>query len=141
VTRNVVVLVDPPRVEKHTISVLTPEQGQRLLSTAAGHRLEALYTVALLLGLREGELLGLRWSDIDFTAHTLRVGQTVQRVSGTLLLAPPKTESSKRLLPMPMKVERALARHAERQEEQRAVWGEGWNAARLVFPSEAGTPI
>lgn len=141
VSRNVAVLVDPPRVEKHTISVLTPEQGQLLLSTAAGHRLEALYTVALLLGLREGEVLGLRWSDIDFAAHTLRVGQTVQRVSGRLLLAPPKTESSKRLLPLPMKVERALARHAERQEEERAAWGEGWNAAGLVFPSEAGTPI
>jgi integrase len=56
VTRNVAVLVDPPRVEKHTIVVLTPEQGQRLLTTAAGHRLEALYTVALLLGLREGEV-------------------------------------------------------------------------------------
>jgi len=141
VTRNVAVLVDPPRVEKHSISVLTPEQGQRLLTAAAGHRLEALYTVALLLGLREGEVLGLRWSDIDFTAHTLRVGQTVQRVSGRLLLAPPKTESSKRLLPLPMKVERALARHAERQEEERAAWGEGWNAAGLVFPSEVGTPI
>ncbi len=141
VTRNVAVLVDPPRVEKHTISFLTPEQGQRLLTAAAGHRLEALYTVALLLGLREGEVLGLRWSDIDFTAHTLRVGQTVQRVSGRLLLAPPKTESSKRLLPLPMKVERALARHAERQEEERAAWGDGWNAAGLVFPSEAGTPI
>jgi len=141
VTRNVAILVDPPRVEKHTISVLTPEQGQRLLTTAAGHRLEALYIVALLLGLREGEVLGLRWIDIDFTAHTLRVGQTVQRVSGRLLLAPPKTESSKRLLPLPMKVERALARHAERQEEERAAWGEGWNAAGLVFPSTAGTPI
>src|SRR5215212_3636748 len=141
VARNVAVLVDPPRVEKHTISVLTPEQGQLLLSTAAGHRLEALYIVALLLGLREGEVLGLRWSDIDFAAHTLRVGQTVQRVSGKLLLAPPKTESSNRLLPMPMKVERALACHAERQEEERAAWGEGWNATGLVFLSEAGTPI
>ena len=87
------------------------------------------------------EVLGLRWSDIDFTAHTLRVGQTVQRASGRLLLAPPKTESSKRLLPLPMKVERALARHAERHEEERAAWGEGWNAAGLVFPSEAGTLI
>jgi integrase len=97
--------------------------------------------VALLLGLREGEVLGLRWSDIDVTAHTLRVGQTVQRVSGRLLLAPPKTESSKRLLPMPMKVERALARHAERQEEERAAWGEGdmrptnWSSANVRNPA------
>ena len=87
------------------------------------------------------EVLGLRWSDIDFAAHTLRVAQTVQRVSGRLLLAPPKTESSKRLLPLPVKVERALARHAERQEQERATCGEDWNAVGLVFPSETGTPI
>jgi integrase len=141
VTRNVAVLVDAPRVEKYIAVVLTPEQGQRLLSTVAGHRLEALYTLALLLGLREGELLGLRWIDIDFTAHTLWVGQTVQRVGGKLMLAPPKTKSSKRKLPLPAKVERALARHAERQEEERQAWGQGWNENGLVFPSVAGTPI
>jgi integrase len=137
----VAILVETPRIEKHQAVVLTPEQGQRLLSTVAGHRLEALYIVALLLGLREGEVLGLRWSDIDFTAHSLRVGQTVQRVNGKLALAAPKTRSSKRVLPLPAKVERALARHAEHQEEERQAWGQGWNENGLVFPSLAGTPI
>ena len=95
------VLVDQPRVEKHTISIPTREQGQRLLTAAAGHRPEALYTVALLLGLREGEVLGLSWIDIDVTAHTLRVGQTVQRVSGRLLLAPQRPRAANGCCPCP----------------------------------------
>jgi len=119
--------------------VLSPEQGQRLLAAVAGHRLEALYHVALLLGLREGEVLGLRWTDVDFTTHTLRVEQTVQRVSGKLALAHPKTASSKRTLPLPNKVERMLARHAERQAEERL--RDDWEDHGLVFPSERCRPV
>ena len=139
VMRNVAMLVEVPRVEKHAATVLSPEEGQRLFVTVAGHRLEALYQVALLLGLREGEVLGLRWIDVDFTAHTLRVEQTVQRVSGQIVLAQPKTSSSKRTLPLPNKVERALARHAERQAEERM--RDDWEDYGLVFPSERGTPM
>lgn len=81
--------------------------------------------MALLLGRRQGAVVGVRWSDRDGTAPTLRVVQTGQRVRARLLRAPPTTERSKRRLPWPKKVERALARHAERQEEQRAVAGGG----------------
>jgi integrase len=89
-------------------------QSHQLLIAAAGHRLEALFTVALGLGLREGEILGLRWVDLDFTQHSLRIVQTVQRLPGRLSLETPKTERSARLLPLPMFMERALAHHVER---------------------------
>jgi integrase len=62
-------------------------------------------------------------------------------VGGKLRLAAPKTKSSKRVLPLPAKVERALARHAERQEQERQVWGADWNEQGLVFSSVAGMPI
>lgn len=139
VSRNVAMLVEVPRVEKRSATLLNPEQGQRLLAAVAGHRLEALYHVALLMGLREGEVLGVRWIDIDFTAHTLRVEQTVQCLNGKITLARPKTTSSKRVLPLPNKVERVLARHAERQEEERQ--HDDWEDYGLVFPSERGTPL
>lgn len=141
VARNVAVLTDAPKVRRYEPVILSPAQSQQLLNAAAGSRLEALYTVALGLGLREGEVLGLRWRDISLEQHTLRVAQTVQRIKGGLALEPPKTERSARLLPLPLFVERALMRHAERQELERRVAGEAWKDYDLVFPSVIGTPL
>lgn len=141
IARNVAILVDGPRPEPYRGTVLTPEQGQHLLAAVAGRRLEALYHIALLLGLREGEILGLRWIDVDFTAHTLRVEQTVQRIGTALVVAAPKTTGSRRRLPLPGLVEQALQRHAERMVEAQKDGGYRWNPHGLVFPSEAGTPI
>jgi integrase len=97
--------------------------------------------VALGLGLREGEVLGLRWCDISFEQHTLCVAQTVQRVGGSLVLQPPKTDRSARVLPLPIFVERALVRHAERQAAERRDASDTWQDHGLIFPSVVGRPI
>jgi integrase len=141
VLRNVATLTDTPKVPRHEAIILSPAQSQQLLIAAAGHRLEALFTVALGLGLREGEVLGLRWVDLDFTQHSLRIVQTVRRLPGRLSLETPKTERSARLLPLPMFMERALAHHAERQMEERQLDGDNWDEHGLIFPSERGTPL
>jgi integrase len=141
VSRNVATLTDTPKVPRHEAIILSPAQSQQLLTAAAGHRLEALFTVALGLGLRDGEVLGLRWVDIDFAQHTLRIAQTVQRVHRRLVIEAPKTERSARLLPLPVFMERALARHAERQVAERRTAGDDWDDHGLVFPSERGTPL
>lgn len=141
VARNVATLVDVPRVEQYTATILAPLQGQQFLAAAVGHRLEALFTVTLLLGLREGEVLGLRWKDVDFAKYTLRVEQTVQRVQGKLVLGSPKTRGSKRTLPMPTKVEHVLNEYAARQAKERAIREEDWKDHDLVFPSTCGTPL
>lgn len=141
IARNVAALTDAPKAKRYEPVILSPAQGQQLLDAAAGHRLEALFTVALGLGLREGEVLGLRWIDISFAQHTLRVTQTVQRIKGKLVVASPKTERSIRLLPLPLFVERSLARHAERQSTDVSDAGDRWQEHGLVFPSERGTPI
>jgi integrase len=91
VPRNVALLATPPATSWTERTALTAEQGQR-------H--EALYRVALTLGLRLGEVLGLRWADIDLEAGTLRVAQTVGRVGGELVLGQPKTPRSRRTLPL-----------------------------------------
>jgi integrase len=81
VSRNVARLVDRPRIERKPINPLTPEEARRFLAAIRGHRLDALFSVALALGLRQGEALGLRWEDIDFSAGTLRVSHQLQRAA------------------------------------------------------------
>ena len=71
-----------------------PEETRKFLGVASGHRLHALYAVALALGLRQGEALALKWADLDFEAGTVAVKFALQRIDGRLQLVEPKTERS-----------------------------------------------
>jgi integrase len=82
VSRNVATLVDPPRITKHEIRPFTPEQARSFLDAIADHRLEALFSVAIALGLRIGEALGLRWRDVDLESGVLHVRRALQRSGG-----------------------------------------------------------
>src|SRR6266851_9764744 len=79
IARNPVRLVDGPHVTRKEIQPLDPEQARRLLSAVRGDRLEALFTVALALGLCRGEALGLKWDDVDFLTSKLYVQRSLQR--------------------------------------------------------------
>src|SRR5207248_2376455 len=112
VSRNVATLVDPPHVERPELHALDPDQAGRLLAAVRGDRLEALYAVALALGLRQGEALGLRWQDIDLDAGTLSVRVALQRVRGDRpRLVEPKTRQSRRTLPLPAPIIPQLRAH------------------------------
>jgi integrase len=140
VIRNVASLVDPPRVRRAEVQPLTVEEAARLLDAVRDDRLFALYAVALGVGLRRGEALGLRWSDIDFENDTLRVSVSLQRLDGELQLTDPKTARSKRTIPLPACVE-ALTEHRQRQKQEEVVapvWLNDWN---LVFTTTIGTPL
>jgi integrase len=141
VTRNVATLVEPPRVPHHEMRFLSPDQARALLAAACGERLEALYKVALALGLRQGESLGLRWEDVDFAAGTLRVRYALQRVDGTLQLVEPKTSQSRRTLIMPATVATALEAHRDHQALDRAAAGDRWVETGMVFTTTKGTPL
>jgi integrase len=95
----------------------------------------------LTLGLRRGELLGLRWSAINLDAGQLRIVATVQRVSGKLLIEEPKTRSSVRTLPVPAMTITALRGQRVRQAARRLAAGPRWRDHDLVFTSVVGTPI
>jgi hypothetical protein len=82
VGRNAAALVSPPRGRPVEIEPFDPEEARRFLEVIRGDRLEALYTVALAVGLRQGEALGLRWQDVDLRAGTLAVRNSLQRVDG-----------------------------------------------------------
>ncbi len=141
IVRNSAALVDGPRIPHHEIHPLTPEEARRFLDAAKGERLEALYSVALAVGLRRGEALGLRWQDIDLDQRVLTVNQTVQRVSGKLRFLEPKTEHSRRTISIPDTVVAALRTHRIRQLEERLAAGPLWKDFGLVFATRIGTPL
>jgi len=142
VGRNVSALVDGPRVEHKEVTVMSPDDAKTFLAATAGDRLEALYTVALAVGLRKGEALGLRWSDIDFDGATLSVRNALQRIDGELRLVEPKSRSSRRTIALPDFAVASLRTHKARQNEERLRLGKSWqNELELVFTSTVGTPL
>jgi len=139
--RNVATLVEPPRSVRPEAKVLTPEQAGAFLKAIKENRLQALYTVALSLGLRQGEALGLRWQDLDLDNRTLRVNTALQRIDGKVQLVEPKTSRSRRTLPLPDSVVQSLRSHRVRQKEERLKAGERWHEAGFVFTTPIGTPL
>jgi integrase len=141
IPRNVAKLVRVPAPRYKVNRGLTVSQAKDTLKAAAAHRLAALYILALFLGLRRGELLGLRWQDVDLDDAKLEVVQTLQRVSGSLRLVPPKTEDSARTVPLPLPCVEALREHKKRQFAERADAWRDWEDHGLVFPSRRRTPM
>ena len=114
-----------------------------LLAAAEGERLMfPLLTLALSLGLRRGELLALRWADVDADAARISITQSIQRYKGTGLQATdPKTDRSRRVLSLPRTCLRALRPWKIHQAEQRLAAGPEWRDTGLIFTSPLGTPV
>ncbi|MBI3651005.1 MAG: site-specific integrase [Acidobacteria bacterium] len=139
--RNVAALVSPPKIVKKEIQVLTVEQADKFLESIEDNRLAALYWTAIYLGLRRGELLGLRWQDIDFESKILRVSGSLQELDGKLTLTETKTETSRRSLPIPDMVLAKLKAHRSKQLEKKLKRGSLWQETGLAFVTGYGTPI
>ncbi len=138
--RNPADLVDPPRHRYGEMRALDPEQARRLLEAARGERLEAVYVLALACGLREGEILGLKWEDLDLKEGVLHVRRTLAWVDGGFRFLEPKTEKSRRTIVLPAVAVAALKRHKARQAEERLALGD-WAYPDLVFTTRIGTPL
>lgn len=141
VVRNVATLVDSPRVERAEIKLMLSNEAQRFLECVQGDRLEALFSVALAMGLRQGEALGLRWQDIDWDAGVLRVRFALQRVNRRLELSELKTKSSRRDLPLIDSVLNSLRAHRTRQLQEKLLAGSNWQDSGFVFTTSIGTPL
>jgi integrase len=141
VHRNVADLVDPPRNRHFEIAPLTAEQARAFLSAASGHRLEALYVVAVTTGMRQGELLGLRWRDVDLDAGTLQIRGSMQLTPDGLRIMEPKTAGSRRRVALSRQPIDALRRHRVAQAEERLRMGAAWENNELVFATKTGQPI
>lgn len=134
--------VEKPRVANPKRKVtLTAEQVQQLLIAASESGDEVLYQVELSTGLREGELSGLKWSDINWGRATIRIQRQVQRITGQgLVFSPPKTETGNRVLALGKQTLAKLHEHREQQAQAKMLAGERWQDFDLIFPTVIGTP-
>lgn len=143
VTRNAARLAMPPRVPRRPVTPFDPGQARRFLRAIEGDRLEALYVTALAVGLRQGELLGLSWADVDLGRGTVRVRHALQRVDGRLVLVEPKSVTSHREVALPGLAAAALWAHRQRTRKERLSAGSRWadDPRDLVFTTTVGTPL
>ncbi|MGO9056951.1 MAG: tyrosine-type recombinase/integrase [Candidatus Binataceae bacterium] len=141
VGRNVATLVDPPRWRRPEIMPWEPSEATRFLEAITGERLETAYLVALSLGLRRGEVLGLRWQDVDLAEKSITICQALARVGGRLRFIEPKSLQSRRTIPLHDGLVAALRAHRRRQLEQRLSAGSQWVDSGLLFTTGKGTPL
>lgn len=141
VPRNVASLVDPPRIAAREIQAFNPSQARAFLDAARGSRFEAAYTAAVAVGMRQGEILGLQWSDIDLERGRLSVACALQRVEKKLTRVEPKSPRSRRSIELPAVCVSALAQHKRNQDGWRKWAGKRWQETGYVFTTKIGTPV
>jgi integrase len=140
IPRNVADGIKAPRPKKKEINPLSPEQARAFLAAAHGDRFEALYVLALHCGLREGELLGLKWDDVDLESGMLRVRRTLSEPRTGYVFEPPKNGKG-RSIKLTRAATEALRGHLGRQLEEIDGSGDDYQDQGLVFPSRRGTPM
>jgi len=141
VGRNVMDGVIRPKPSQKDMKTLSPQQARRFLESAQGHRYEALFVLALTTGMRQGELLGLRWEDVDPEAGTIRVQRSLQRTKDGFVLTEPKTKRSRRQIELTELAVDALERHRINQTAEKLLNESYWHQQRLVFTNTTGGPI
>lgn len=138
---NPVTAVDPPSLATAEVQPFSVEEARRFLGAVRGDRMEARWLLAVMVGMRQGEVLGLSWADVDLDQGTAQVRQALQYRSGHgLQLVPPKTPRSRRTVPLADVLVDALKLRREQQDADRATAGEFWEEWGLVFTTKVGTP-
>jgi integrase len=136
----------PPKIEPKEMKTFSQEEVNRFFAAMKGDRLEALYVLAIWTGMRQGELLALRWSAVDLDTRELSVVASLRYRHQQFTFQPPKTEKGKRRIKIaPMAVE-ALRAHKARQADERLKLGQHWQGAEkreddLVFTNHVGGPM
>lgn len=142
-TENVLEEIEPPRPARYEPVMLNPGEVERLVAAAQEYGApyyQLIYT-AIYSGLRRGELLGLRWRDVNLDLATLMVVQTLQRVKGEFILKEPKTTKSRRNLALTPNLAILLRQYRELQESQRTLLGLTLPDTALVFSHHDGSPL
>ena len=139
--RNPADAVAPPRAQHTEMQILTPAQSKQLLGAVHHTRLFVPILLALTTGMRRGEILGLRWRDVDLAAGWLSVNQSLEQTRDGLRFQPPKTARSRRRIPLPAMTVEALVMHRKTQAEELLRRGRGKDADRLVVCKRNGEPM
>ena len=140
VTHNVADGVVLPKIGSGPQRALTVAEARTLLAALGEYRNTTAFHLLLGLGLRRGEVLGLRWADLDWAAKTIKVTQQVQLVAQKVVISTPKTEGSGRTLPLTAKMIAQLDMKRDAQEAENRALGEAWKDHGLIFATERGTP-
>ena len=141
VPRNVTAELKPPRITREEIDPLDAEGARRFLEAARGDRLEALYVLALNTGMRQGELLALKWDDVDLERSVVQVRRTLTHSDKGFVLGEPKTKKSRRTIRLTVGAVQALRDHLTRQLEEMERVGSLYAPGGIIFATEVGTII
>jgi len=138
--RNPSDAVITPKYIYHEMQVLNEEQVHIFLSIASSSRYYMLYWLALATGLRQGELLGLKWSDLNYQNRSLQIQRQLQRLKTGLVFSEPKSKASRRVVLLGGATIDKLKQHNEDLQKEKALVGDRWQESDLIFPSTVGTP-
>lgn len=139
--RNAAEVADPPAQERNPMKVWDSVQLRHFFDAVRNDRLYALWLLAGTTGMRRGELLGLRWEDLDFDVGYARVRQTVVLVGNRPSFSEPKTKRGRRVIPLPLETVAALRSHRKAQNEERLRLGQAYKDSGLVFVHVDGRVI
>jgi integrase len=170
-SRNPVKLAHTPTLEVAEVEPFSVSEAKRILAVAQHRRNAARWSIGLALALRQGEVLGLQWPDVDLTEDTLRIRRQLQRLTwrhgcldprecvhprtgklnrgadcpmrhdGGLVIAPPKSKAGRRPIALPTPLADELRAHREAQRNEQASAGALWRGGNWVFASEVGGPV
>lgn len=141
VVRNAAASARPPSIRRKEQSTWTPDELSRFLASVADHRLFAAFVLGATTGMRRGELLGLRWRDVDLDGGRLSVITTITTVNGRAVESSTKTNKSRRRMALDTGTVEVLRAHQKRQETERQLAGKLWHGSELVFTREDGTAL
>lgn len=133
IPRNVCDAVDAPRETTPELQVWTADQARAFLTATAGDELAAVWSLALYSGMRRGEMLALRWGDVDLDRGTVAVRRNLTRGADGLVFGEPKTKAGRRSIALPAPAVAALRAHKAQQNTRRLGAGEAWHDDDLVF--------
>jgi integrase len=141
ISRNVARLVELPTWEPSVVMPWSSAEALAFLQAAIDEPLYPAFVLLLLYGMRRGEVLGLRWQDIDFEAQVIHIRQQVHRAQGQLHIGPVKTRAGSRDLPLIGLARHAFAARKQQQAADRMRLGYAWTDTGLVFTTRTGRPI
>lgn len=139
VQRNAAAAAHPPVPEKRDLVTWSTDDLSEFLEAIDGDPLEIAYHLLAATGMRRGEVLGLRWRDVDFDLGQIAVAHTITTAGRQVVMGPPKTPRSKRNVYLDKRTVALLRRHRKRQREQRLAAGAAWHDdLDLVIRNEIG---